>query len=249
MQVVQIKNLNFNYGENVIFNNFNLNISEGKFVTILGKNGSGKTTLAKILGGFYKKNILIYGENDYKNIKVVFDDLDFDGIVMNILINSLKGLDKKEISDRVIEVSKLFGFDKLLNKDYDTLCLKDKKIVNLGIGILSKPKVLVLDNILEGLDKKNKNIILKKLKKLKITMINLSNDVNDALISDEVVIIGGGKVLLKGSKKRVLEDENFFETYDMELPFTVNLSNKLKFYELIDRVYFDDKKLVDDLWK
>lgn len=249
MQVVQIKNLNFNYGENVIFNNFNLNISEGKFVTILGKNGSGKTTLAKILGGFYKKNILIYGENDYQNIKVIFDDLDFDGIVMNILINSLKGLDKKEISDRVIEVSKLFGFDKLLNKDYDTLCLKDKKVVNLGIGILSKPKVLVLDNILEGLDKKNKNIILKKLKKLKITMINLSNDVNDALISDEVVIIGGGKVLLKGSKKRVLEDENFFETYDMELPFTVNLSNKLKFYELIDRVYFDDKKLVDDLWK
>lgn len=249
MQVVQIKNLNFNYGENVIFNNFNLNISEGKFVTILGKNGSGKTTLAKILGGFYKKNILIYGENDYQNIKVIFDDLDFDGIVMNILINSLKGLVKKEISDRVIEVSKLFGFDKLLNKDYDTLCLKDKKIVNLGIGILSKPKVLVLDNILEGLDKKNKNIILKKLKKLKITVINLSNDVNDALISDEVVIIGGGKVLLKGSKKRVLEDENFFETYDMELPFTVNLSNKLKFYELIDRVYFDDKKLVDDLWK
>ena len=249
MQVVQIKNLNFNYGENVIFNNFNLNISEGKFVTILGKNGSGKTTLAKILGGFYKKNILIYGENDYQNIKVIFDDLDFDGIVMNILINSLKGLDKKKISDRVIEVSKLFGFDKLLNKDYDTLCLKDKKIVNLGIGILSKPKVLVLDNILEGLDKKNKNIILKKLKKLKITVINLSNDVNDALISDEVVIIGGGKVLLKGSKKRVLEDENFFETYDMELPFTVNLSNKLKFYELIDRVYFDDKKLVDDLWK
>ena len=249
MQVVQIKNLNFNYDENVIFNNFNLNISEGKFVTILGKNGSGKTTLAKILGGFYKKNILIYGKNDYQNIKVIFDDLDFDGIVMNILINSLKGLDKKEISDRVIEVSKLFGFDKLLNKDYDTLCLKDKKIVNLGIGILSKPKVLVLDNILEGLDKKNKNIILKKLKKLKITVINLSNDVNDALISDEVVIIGGGKVLLKGSKKRVLEDENFFETYDMELPFTVNLSNKLKFYELIDRVYFDDKKLVDDLWK
>ena len=249
MQVVQIKNLNFNYGENVIFNNFNLNISEGKFVTILGKNGSGKTTLAKILGGFYKKNILIYGENDYQNIKVIFDDLDFDGIVMNILINSLKGLDKKEISDRVIGVSKLFGFDKLLNKDYDTLCLKDKKIVNLGIGILSKPKVLVLDNILEGLDKKNKNIILKKLKKIKITVINLSNDVNDALISDEVVIIGGGKVLLKGSKKRVLEDENFFETYDMELPFTVNLSNKLKFYELIDRVYFDDKKLVDDLWK
>lgn len=249
MQVIQIKNLNFNYGENVIFNNFNLNISEGKFVTILGKNGSGKTTLAKILGGFYKKNILIYGENDYQNIKVIFDDLDSDGIVMNILINSLKGLDKKEISDRVIEVSKLFGFDKLLNKDYDMLCLKDKKIVNLGIGILSKPKVLVLDNILEGLDKKNKNIILKKLKKLKITVINLSNDVNDALISDEVVIIGGGKVLLKGSKKRVLEDENFFETYDMELPFTVNLSNKLKFYELIDRVYFDDKKLVDDLWK
>ena len=47
----------------------------------------------------------------------------------------------------------------------------------------------------------------------------------------------------------VLENEEVFEENEFELPFVVSLSNKLKFYDLIDKVYFDEKKLVNDLWK
>ena len=82
-----------------------------------------------------------------------------------------------------------------------------------------------------------------------MTIINFTNDVEEGLVGNQVVIIGNGKVLLKGSKKNVFENENFFEENDMNLPFVVSLSDKLKFYDLIDKIYLNEKKLVDDLWK
>ena len=117
------------------------------------------------------------------------------------------------------------------------------------IGILKEPKILILDNALEGISNKERINILRILKRLKITIVNFTNNSIDTLISDEIIIIGDGKVILHGSKRKVLEDEKFFEKNDLELPFVINLSNKLKFYDLIDKVYFNEKKLVDDLWK
>ena len=131
--------------------------------------------------------------------------------------------------------------------------LEKKKLVILGMKLVQSPKILILDNLFDGMSRGVKSKILrnlkKEVKKNKLTVINLSNDVEEALYADMVVIIGEGKVLLKGSKRKVFENESFFENYELELPFVVNLSNKLKFYELVDKIYFDDKKLVDDLWE
>ena len=53
--IIKIVNMSFKYKkEDYLFRNFNLEIKEGSFTTIIGKNGSGKSTLAKILIGLYK---------------------------------------------------------------------------------------------------------------------------------------------------------------------------------------------------
>ena len=46
-----------------------------------------------------------------------------------------------------------------------------------------------------------------------------------------------------------MSNKKVFEKYELERPFVVSLSDKLKFYDLIDKIYFDEKKLVNDLWK
>ena len=51
MDVLEIKNLRFRYKNKFIFDDFNINIERGSWVTIAGPNGSGKTTLVKILAG------------------------------------------------------------------------------------------------------------------------------------------------------------------------------------------------------
>lgn len=259
MQAIEIKNMNFEYRNTMVFENFNLNIPEGRFISILGKNGSGKTTLVNILSGAFKfkGNILVFGipiKKDIvkKNIVTIYDDVcDYDSFdtVMELFLKVLK----RDNKDKILEVALGFGFDDVLNTVFNFLPLEKKKLVILGMKLVQSPKILILDNLFDGMSRGVKSKILrnlkKEVKKNKLTVINLSNDVEEALYADMVVIIGEGKVLLKGSKRKVFENESFFENYELELPFVVNLSNKLKFYELVDKIYFDDKKLVDDLWE
>ena len=56
MNIIEIKNLNFNYNDKQIFKDFNLNIKKSSFTTIIGLNGSGKSTLIRILLGLLDYN-------------------------------------------------------------------------------------------------------------------------------------------------------------------------------------------------
>lgn len=241
MQAIEIKNMSFSYGNTKVFEQFNLNISAGKFISILGKNGSGKTTLVNILAGRlrYSGDILFFGKKYFKGLVAIFDDLDeyeSDEKVLDLL----GGFD-----DIALELE----FNDVLDSEFNSLNLEKKKLVILGRALTLNSKILVIDNLFEGMNRNLKARIIKKLKKKSMTIINFSNDIEEALFADMVVIIGGGKVLLKGSKRKVFENVEFFEKNDLGRPFIVNLSDKLKFYDLIDKVYFDEKKLVDDLWE
>lgn len=258
MQAIDIKNLNFSYGNIKVFSNLNLSITEGNFTTILGKNGSGKTTLANILSGNlkYKGDILFFNKSFKSNDIGFVDDLseyDSGDLVMNVLIKKTKGLKKTEIRNKIFNISVMFNFSKSLDKRFNSLSTTQKKLVVLGSNLIQKVKILILDNFFEEFDKNLKDEILHKLKKFakkeNITIINFSNDMDESFYADNIVIIGEGKVLLKGSKKKVFEKEEVFEKYELERPFVVSLSDKLKFYDLIDKIYFDEKKLVNDLWK
>lgn len=257
MQAIDIKNLNFSYGNIKIFDGFNLNITEKNFTVILGKNGSGKTTLANILSGNLKYNgdIFFFNKSFNKNEIGFIDELseyDSDDFVMDVLIKKIKGFKKSEIRNIIFNISVEFKFSKSLDKRFNSLSITQKKLVILS-SYLIKSKVLILDNLFEDFDRNLKYEILRRLKrfakKKNITIINFSNDAKEAFYADNIVIIDEGKVILKDSKKKVFEREDIFEKYDLERPFIVSLSDKLKFYDLIDKIYFDEKKLVDDLWE
>lgn len=259
MQAIEIKKLNFSYENIKVFDNLNLNILERKFVTILGKNGSGKSSLVNILSGLlnYNGDILIFGKPLKKevireNIVTIFDDFweyESDDILMDVLINNLG---KQKVKDEALNIVSELDLMDYLNIPFDFLPSDKKKLVILKLALLKKPKILILDNLFDKMDEVLRLKVFDELKKLVkegLTVINFSNDVKDALYADTVIIIGNGNILLKGSKKQVFEQEEFFEKYDLELPFMVSLSNKLKFYDLINKVYFEEKKLVNDLWK
>ena len=180
-------------------------------------------------------------------------EYDSDDLVMNVLIKEAKKLKKDDIRNKIFNISVMFNFSKNLDKSFDNLSFTQKKLVVLGSYLIQNIKMLILDNFFEGFDKNLKKEIIKKLKRFakreNITIVNFSNDVDEIFYADDIIIIGDGKVLLDGSKRKVFEKEDVFEKYELERPFVVSLSDKLKFYDLIDKIYFDEKKLVDDLWK
>lgn len=247
MKAVSIKNLNFKYKDITVFNDLNLEIEKGTFTTILGRNAGGKTTLVNILLGRlkYKGEVLIP-----KEIGVVFEDFDlFERTPREELMHKLKG----NSEDKVVKIAEEIGINKILNDDIETLSFGDKCLTALAVALVDEPQILILDSALETFDRDEKNkiikLIKKKIKKNNMTVINLTCDSEEALLSDNVSIISNGQVILSESKKKFFENENILLENGLELPFIINLSSKLKFYGLLNKNYFDEKKMVKDLWK
>lgn len=265
--MVNIKNLNFKYKDKIIFKDFELEIKEKSFISIIGPNGSGKSTLVKILCGLlnFQGNVLINNvelkkENIReirKNIGVVLENPD-DQFVKDIVYDEIAfilynlGVDENKIKDEVIKIAESLKISDLLSLELNKLNTNQKQLVCLASALIHNPKLLILDEALSLIDPLEKdNIInyLKSLKKKGLTIINISHDVEDVLISDEIVIIDKGNIVLKGKKSKIIKNEKILNSLGYDLPFMVELSNRLIFYGLIDHVILDMEEMVDILWK
>ena len=91
--------------------------------------------------------------------------------------------------------------------------------------------------------------LLVKLNKKGLSIINITHDIEQTLISDEIIVLNKGNVLLKGNKEEVFKEEKKLKDLGFKLPFMVELSNRLMFYNLIDHIVYDMKEMVDILWK
>lgn len=268
MNIIEIKNLNFNYNDKQIFQDFNLNIKKSSFTTIIGLNGSGKSTLIKILLGLldYNGEIKIDGlilnnkniNEIRKKIGVVFENPDNQFVaetVMDDIAFSLENLQTNplEIKTKVKEIAEYIGISKLLERVPHSLSGGEKQLVALASALVHEPKILILDEALTMVDiKVRKKIydILEDLHKNKdITIINVTHDMDEVLYGEDIILLDKGNIILKGLKEEVLLEEKVFNKLNLELPFMVSLSIKLKYYGLVDRLIFDMEEMVDEIWK
>ncbi len=258
MEAVIIKNLNFKYNNIEVFNDFNLNIENGSFTTIIGEGSIGKSTLFKILASEvkYSGTVLIFNKSIRYNLEkgylglVSADVYSFSKkTVKEELINILeiKGKAISKIDDEIQKITKKLGIKKILNYKIKDIDLKEKILLMFAREILSKPKVLIIDNALDYLDNEKEKVIkeLIRLNKKDSTIINITNNTEDCLVGKEIVIIGDDLQVFKTSK---ITEEDFLSN-NLEVPFMISLSNKLKFYKICEKNYLKMEKLVDDLWQ
>jgi ABC-type bacteriocin/lantibiotic exporter with double-glycine peptidase domain len=208
-----IKNLNFSYKEpkKKILNNFNIKIGFGKFLGIAGISGSGKTTLLSIILGLLKPNkgnILVDDVSIFNNIKAwqalvgyVPQNLYLidDTIQNNITLGTLQENINHNLLKKVITLACL---EDLINELPDGLKTNiGEKGINLSGGqrqrvgiaraLYRQPKMLILDEFTNALDKELEKKILKNIYNLKktVTGIIVSHDSNVLDNCDTVVNI------------------------------------------------------------
>lgn len=267
MNIISIKDLNFKYRNKTIFKNFNLDIKQNSITTIIGKNGSGKSTLIKMLVGLLpSENKIKYKEEtlNNKNLKkimksigIVFENPDNQFVgqtVIEDLVFTLEnmGYGKKKIKKNLDTIIERFNLSEIINESPNNLNNNQKQVVSLAAALIYDPEILILDESLTYLDPCEKEKILNLLVELKnqgLTIIHVTQNIEDTLISDEIVIIDESKIVLKGSKEEVYKEEKILNKLGYKLPFMVELSNRLKFYNLIDDTIYDMQKMVDTLWK
>ena len=169
-----IKNLEFSYSNNKIFENLNLFIKERSKIAIIGKNGSGKTTFADLVCGFIKANngdIFIgnekIGENDYINfssylVKLEQTPIIFDDTLKNNLLLAKNNASEEELIDCLKKTGMCKWF-RNLQKGLNTNLLESganlsggqKQRLALSRLILLNPKIIILDEFTSSIDEKD----------------------------------------------------------------------------------------------
>ena len=254
----------------MVLGDINATFKEGKITSIMGKSGSGKTTLIELINALIiptKGNIqvgskVISKTRKIKNInnlrykiglvfqvpeeqffcKTVKEEIEFGMKYFNKSVKSIQ----KHISDALI----MMGLDdSYLNRNPFTLSSGEMRKVAIASVLAFNPKVIILDEPTIGLDNKSKENLIKIIKLLKNrykkTIIVVSNDTDLLLkISDHVILLDKGKIVLEGNKYDVFKQD--IEKYSLKRPKIIEFEQLVLEKKGIKIGYRDD---INDLMK
>lgn len=186
-----INNINFKYGSNEIYNNFNIEFQQEKVNCIIGESGCGKTTLLNYISE------KLYYEN--KRIAYVFQEdnlIPWKNIYVNLKIVAKKYFEKsileKEINNALVKV-RLEKYKYFYPRE---LSGGMRQRINFARALIGNPEVILMDEPFKSLDIKSKNNMIELIKNLKntdITIILVTHDINEILMLADVVYYLGGR--------------------------------------------------------
>ena len=228
---------------------------------VLGPTNSGKTYFLKKLinvipnHDVYLDDILI-SEYDItylkNNIVVVLDDdtfkCEYVAEELHYYLSKL-GYRIDEITNKINELAKFFKISSLLSERIDLLTIEKRILIKILALLIIKPQIFGIDNLLGYLNETYKKNLLTFFVSNKITLINCTNNGEDLLISDKVLLLNDMKTIFYGDKKELLNGNTILPYIGINLPFTAEMSQNLVLYGIINKVYLDEKKLVDKIWK
>lgn len=265
MTILKINNLNYSRDDTIIFSNLNLNVFKKDYISIIGLNRSGKTTLTKLLCAIIPTDN-IFSINDISlNKQTVLDYIEHIGVVSNSLnifltkkvkdelILPLKNLGYNElkINYYLNKIVKFFEIEDMLTKNITSLTNIEKAKLQIIIALIHEPSILILDDAFTELDNKTKEFMLNKLKILNekgLTIINITTDLSTIYNSNDIYLLNDTKLEKLGNVTDTFEQDNYLRSIGFEIPFVVDLAIKLKFYGLLDKIYYDLNLLEDNLW-
>lgn len=245
---------------NVNFKRYEVNVSSGELVSIIGANGSGKTTFIKrICGKLNNQDLFINNKSiseyslDYKkhNIACVFSDNRYntESFSLELEYYLVKLFDKNECRDRINYFIEYFNLDNIYNKKIIDLTNEDRVYLKILSLLIIKPIIFCIDDMLVYLSNEKKERILNYIKENDIILFSVISNMEEILKYDKVLVINKGEKRLFDDVKNVLKDENLFKELGLSLPFIYDISNLLKSYDLIENDHIIEKELVDVLWK
>ena len=263
--MIRVRNLCYQVGNHAILQNLSFTVNQSKMISVIGSNSCGKTTLLKTLAGILPThNMIDYSRDiccvksdkiDLKKLGCVFsDDSTLFEDVYHEFIFPLENLNYsvEEIQARIQYLVDTFEVSYLLDKKIIDLTKEEEELTKIILALLHSPKVLIMDQpfLMMRRSFKQKVIahLLEIIQKEQITVILSATNLEDILFTDYVYVLDQGEIVMEGDTLAIMKEDVRLKKLGLELPFMVDLSLMLEFYEILDDVYLDVQDLVVKLW-
>ena len=213
--MIEVKNVNITIGKNEILQDISAVFETGKIHGLIGRNGSGKTVLMKCICGFMKPTsgeVFVGGKQIGKEVDFAPDTgviIETPGFVpfysgyRNLKI--LAGLNHKIGKEEIEEAMRTVGLDPKLKRHVKKYSLGMRQRLGIAQAIMEKPKLLILDEPFNGLDKEGveqMRTYFLELKKQGVTILLSSHTSEDIkLLCDTVTEMEKGKTVILNDRR------------------------------------------------
>jgi ABC-2 type transport system ATP-binding protein len=218
MSLIELKNITKSFGQTKALNGISLKVSEGAIFGLLGPNGAGKTTTINIICGLLKQDSGEININDSVNDKqthigvipqdisiydelTVTDNLDFFGSVYG----------NSDLNLRMSRIIDLVQLEEKLKSKVGTLSGGQKRRLNLAIGLINDPEIILMDEPTVGIDPQSRNFIFETILRLKDagkTIIYTTHYLEEAeKLCDHIAIIDEGVIIKEGTVSELAQFE------------------------------------------
>ena len=233
--VLEVLGLKKRIGLKTIVEDISFDMHEGEIIGLLGPNGSGKTTIMRMLVGLtkttkgevycFEKPLGLGKVKMLKEVGAMIETPEFYNYMSgwSNLKQMARVCGKKVSRARMKELVEFVGLSKVIRKKVKTYSLGMRQRLGLAQALLNDPKILILDEPVNGLDPQGVQDFRNKLKEIAATGVSIliSSHLLDEIekVSDRVIVIEKGRIIADDKLDRLVADETIktlISTYDVE---------------------------------
>jgi len=231
--MLEVKNLQVYYGVIQAIKGVSFKVEEGEIIALIGANGAGKTTILRTISGLIaaKHGEIIYNGVDLQKIhphkivsmglahvpegRRVFSQLT---VYENLLMGAYTRKDKDGIEDTLQEIFKRFPrLKERRNQMAGTLSGGEQQMLAMGRALMSKPKIILMDEPSMGLSPilvEEVFDIIKSINKSGTTVLLVEQNAKKALsIANRAYVLETGNIVLEGDAKELMNNESVKKAY------------------------------------
>ena len=233
MAMLEVKDLEVYYGMIQAIKGISFEVNQGEVIALIGANGAGKTTTLHTITGLLspKKGSVMFEGTDITKIPAhkivsmgmahvpegrrVFAEL---SVYENLKMGAYTRKDKNEIEESLANVYKRFPrLEERRNQMAGTLSGGEQQMLAMGRALMSKPKIILMDEPSMGLSPIFVNEIfdiIQAVSESGTTVLLVEQNAKKALsIADRAYVLETGKITMSGNEKDLLEDEAVKKAY------------------------------------
>lgn len=233
MALLEIRNVEKDFGGVVALKNVSFDVAEGEIVGLIGANGAGKSTMFNIITGMFEptSGSVVFEGRDITGLKpheVVKRGISrtFQSVrpfpnftvEQNVKVGALFGRTKRgEAEKKVDEVLRMTGLDSKRDLLVGSIPIEQRKLVEVARALASTPKLLMMDEPMAGLntvETQEFTDLVRKVNQSGVTVLVVEHVMKAIMkLSQRIVVLNAGQKLAEGTPEAILADREVVRVY------------------------------------